>query len=211
MSRKLSPPSRDTVKDEIRRLQEEAHTRRTRQISETGLVQMYLGLTAPEGWLILNGDTIGKNGSGATHMRPDLKSLFAVLWDSFANTELAILDEDGVASTRGASAQADWAANKRMPLPDCRSRCVIGTGDGGAGLTDRTHGAKVGAETHTLTEAEMPAHTHSTIQSTTISYTAGGVNAIVILGGGGVTGSTGGGGAHANMQPSIAFNFIVKT
>lgn len=45
-------------------------------------------------------------------------------------------------------------------LPDFRGRVPIGTGQG-TGLTDRTLGATVGAETHQLTTAQMPQHNHS--------------------------------------------------
>lgn len=45
-------------------------------------------------------------------------------------------------------------------LPDTRGRSVLGAGSG-TGLTSRALGATGGAETHTLTEDEMPSHTHT--------------------------------------------------
>jgi microcystin-dependent protein len=45
-------------------------------------------------------------------------------------------------------------------LPDLRGRAPVGMGHG-PGLTMRSQGAKWGAETHTLLQSEMPAHTHS--------------------------------------------------
>ncbi len=64
-----------------------------------------------------------------------------------------------------------------------------------------TAGATVGSATHTLTEAEMPAHTHSGTQNNT----GGGFNNG--YGSGpytpGNTGSTGGGTAHNNIQPTL--------
>lgn len=45
-------------------------------------------------------------------------------------------------------------------LPDCRGR-VLGTLGQGAGLTNRTLGQNAGEELHTMTTAEMPAHTHT--------------------------------------------------
>lgn len=45
-------------------------------------------------------------------------------------------------------------------LPDLRGRAPIGAGSGPS-LTTRALGAKVGGETHQLTTAEMPAHTHA--------------------------------------------------
>ena len=45
-------------------------------------------------------------------------------------------------------------------LPDLRGRTPLGPGQG-PGLTARGIGAMVGAETHTLTAQEMPAHGHA--------------------------------------------------
>lgn len=44
-------------------------------------------------------------------------------------------------------------------LPDLRGRTIIGAG-AGAGLTSRAVGARGGAETHTLSENEIPRHNH---------------------------------------------------
>jgi len=49
--------------------------------------------------------------------------------------------------------------SETFKLPDCRGR-VLGTIGTGAGLTARSLGASVGAETHTLTTSEIPAHSH---------------------------------------------------
>jgi microcystin-dependent protein len=45
-------------------------------------------------------------------------------------------------------------------LPDARGRTTCGVGQG-VGLTNRTLGAYVGEENHTLTIGEMPGHTHT--------------------------------------------------
>lgn len=50
-------------------------------------------------------------------------------------------------------------------LPDYRGRMIIGAGQG-AGLTARTRGMTGGAETHILSAAEMPTHTHSVSSQT---------------------------------------------
>jgi hypothetical protein len=57
-----------------------------------------------------------------------------------------------------------------------------------------------GAKTHTLITDEIPAHTHSVQVISGGSDLAGGANYVV---GTGATGSTGGGGAHNNLQPYI--------
>jgi microcystin-dependent protein len=104
-------------------------------------------------------------------------------------------------------------------LPDAQGRVLGGVGSG-AGLTARTTGAKVGAETHTLTSGEMPSHTHTSnavgtslglIKADGASTTGGGVDtappgtepnvyaAPVAL----EINATGGGLAHNNMQPTL--------
>ena len=103
-------------------------------------------------------------------------------------------------------------------VPDLRGRAPIGYGDSAdSGITTRsTIGAKVGAETHTLTIAEIPDHTH--IGPLFFNPTAGtGTSGAVSNSGSpttnrpstdGVNGTTGG--AHNNMQPSTVVNFIIK-
>jgi microcystin-dependent protein len=60
-----------------------------------------------------------------------------------------------------------------------------------------------GAKTHTLTENEMPSHTHSYINSSSSSRNTGqpGADNVGVVGA--LTGSTGGDQAHNNMQPFI--------
>ena len=66
-----------------------------------------------------------------------------------------------------------------------------------------------GAKTHTLTIAEMPAHTHQ-IQ-TVGNLAATGVDFGVIGTGGIASGSTGGGGAHNNLQPYVVVYMWKRT
>ena len=108
-------------------------------------------------------------------------------------------------------------------LPDCRGR-VLGSIGTGTGLTARSLGDKVGAETHTLTVGEMPSHshgitdpghTHSYVNNTNnqntdnafASETAADNADLSATTGSSTTGitvnNTGGGGAHNNMQPTI--------
>lgn len=97
-------------------------------------------------------------------------------------------------------------------LPDLRRRAMVGSGGTGTGTLGNAVGDVGGAETHTLTTAEMPAHTH------TDNYVfAGGAANIVSSGGStyGVgttsTGSAGSGNAHNNMQPSAVMKMCIKT
>jgi microcystin-dependent protein len=75
-------------------------------------------------------------------------------------------------------------------LPDLQGRTAIGTGTG-AGLSTRNLGEKIGTETVTLTEAQLPSHTH-TVPS-------------------GQTGATGGNQPVNNVQPSLALTYAIST
>ena len=57
-------------------------------------------------------------------------------------------------------------------LPDCRGQ-VLGTVGQGSGLTNRVIGTYVGAETHTLTVPQIPAHTHTGITTTSGAHIHG--------------------------------------
>ena len=178
----------------------------------------YVGASAPAGWVLASGRTIGSATSGATERaNADTQALFTLLWNSFANTEAA------VSGGRGASAAADWSANKTIVVPDMRGRVAAGKDDmggaaanrltaAGSGVTGTTLGKAGGAETHTLDTSQIPAHTHGE------NHSGSGALAQIGQGGGGAgqtasglsTASTGGGLAHNNTQPTIIFNAIIK-
>ena len=84
------------------------------------------------GYVRLNGRTIGSATSGATERaNADTQSLYEELWP-FANI--------GVTGGKGASAAADFAANKPLVLPNAAGRGLFGMDNMGAGaqgvLTD---------------------------------------------------------------------------
>lgn len=99
-------------------------------LAPVGSVKAFRRKTAPAGWVKENGGTIGNPASGATtRANADTIGLFTLLWTEFTNAELPILTGGGAASTRGASAAADFAANKRMTLFDSRTRFLRGSDD----------------------------------------------------------------------------------
>ena len=98
-------------------------------------------------------------------------------------------------------------------LPDGRGRALIGAG-AGPGLTARVLGQEVGAETHTLTVAEIPGHSHSLQHTGSSPNTRDVIDQIENAEASSSprqTGSAGGGAAHNNMQPSFVGRWLIKT
>ena len=68
-----------------------------------------------------------------------------------------------------------------------------------------------GSKTHTLTTSEMPAHTHTYNEPATIDNKQGGGDSNYVSKSSIASGSTGGGGAHNNVQPYITVYFWKRT
>lgn len=132
-----------------------------KQSQPTGMRAGFIGTVAPTGWVLASGRTIGNAASGATERaNDDTQDLFTLLW-ALPIGEFPIQTSAGAGSVRGASAAADWAANKRMVLPNYSDRLAVGRGDmGGApaglitiadtGLDTTKVGAKAGLATRTF-------------------------------------------------------------
>lgn len=110
-------------------------------------------------------------------------------------------------------------------LPNLQGRAPMHPGTG-PGLTTRRLGEKAGVETVTLNSTQMASHNHGWVADATtggplgggpnaanpvdnylaasVKYHASGSNANMTN-----TSSVGGGGAHTNMQPYMAINFII--
>lgn len=167
-----------------------------------GAVLDYWGATPPTGYLFAAGQAISRTTYAA---------LFAVI------------------GTAAGSGDGSTTFN----LPDYRGRVSAGKENMATPASTRlntlsssTLGATGGAQTHTLTTAEMPAHSH-TVTDPGHAHTNG-TGSIVpaqegagapAAGSGANTGTsltgitlanTGGGGAHANVQPTIICNKIIK-
>jgi microcystin-dependent protein len=151
-----------------------------------------------------------------------MSALFIFLWTNFTNTELVIQTSAGSPTTRGASALADFNANKRMPMPDLRGRIVAGMDNPGSGAANRItnaqadiNGGVMGTENHTLTTTEMPSHNHANSIGFMIKVASGGSHAIT--GGGSevfiasATNNAGSGGSHNNTQPTFFANYFIYT
>jgi microcystin-dependent protein len=125
----------------------------------------------------------------------------------------------GIIMWQGASVPSGWAlCDGTGGTPDLRGRFVLGSGTG-TGLTSRTPGQTGGEETHTLTTAEMPSHSHPTTVGT-VGYTSswnGSAEATRAPYQGRDNGdqtfpsaSAGGGQAHNNMPPFYVLAYIMR-
>ncbi|RZI60690.1 MAG: hypothetical protein EOP14_00210 [Pseudomonas sp.] len=86
-------------------------------VASTGDFKQRAAATFPAGWVRANAGTIGSSGSGATRANSDTQALFTLWWTDFTDAQVPIQTSGGAASTRGASASADFTANKRMTVP----------------------------------------------------------------------------------------------
>lgn len=159
----------------------------------SGSMVPYGGTTTPSGWLLCDGSAVSRT--------------------TYASLFLAISTTFGVGD-----------GSSTFNLPDCRGRVIAGKDNmggstasritsAGCGITGTTLGAVGGTQNHTLTTAELAAHTHTYNKpATTVNEGAGSGNPV---GGpvttGQATGSAGSGSAHLNVQPTLIANTIIKT
>jgi microcystin-dependent protein len=159
-------------------------------VSPAGSVIAFAGATAPSGWLLCNGTTVS---------RTTYAKLFTLI---------------GTTYNTGGEAGTDFR------LPNLLGRVPVGRD---ASQTEfDTLGERGGAKTHTLTQAEqatMPVY-YGNLTAPLDNYGSASGGA-----GGGYVGNIvssinnaaarlyayGGGGAHNNLQPYIALNYIIKT
>lgn len=167
----------------------------------TGTIVDFAGTSAPSGWLLCNGQLLERTAQAA---------LFAVIGTAF--------------NTGGES-------GSQFRLPDFRGRVSAGVDDSTVDRLSTTYfgnsaeaiGNSGGLDRHTLATSEMPSHSHgitSTARRDGGSPPGGsfphGSNAgtNTTLATVGLTLSidnTGGGGAHANVQPTLIVNKMIKT
>lgn len=184
----------------------------------TGVIMMYGATTAPTGWLRCNGRTIGNASSSATERaNADTSTLFSFLWTNYSDSVCA------VSGGRGASAAADYAANKTIGLPDWRGRGPWGLDDMGNTAASRlttisgtVNGGSGGAETVTLAQANLPnvtltgttnttgSHTHSYGFDNPLNATGGGAGSIYGAAGG--TYDTSSSGSHSHTVTTSSIN-----
>lgn len=195
----------------------------------TGDIKMTSGSSLQDGWTWGAG-TIGNAASGADRANADAEELFKFYWNdaayNYAGTNavlpaLQVYSSAGAAVAKGASAAADWAANRRIAVPDYRDRVIAGRGNmvGNAGrlsgqpfgVNGNTLGAAGGQEAHTMTLAELVQHQHNTHQL--INAQAGFTGPGAIDENGLDEGNTDNAGSSQPfnvVQPTIICNIIIK-
>jgi microcystin-dependent protein len=156
-------------------------------ITVAKLASTILATLAPPGVVFPYGGSAAPSGfllaNGATVNRTTYAGLFAVY---------------GTTYNTGGEAGTDFR------LPDLRGRVIVAAGSG-SGLTPRSVGATGGEETHVLTTGEVPS---ITVRNDATDFGSANVAASDATG---TTTTIGGGGAHNNMQPWFALNYIIKT
>lgn len=134
---------------------------------------------------------------------------------------LAVSQNDALFSLFGTIYGGDGRTT--FGLPDMRGRIPVHAGNG-PGLTDRRIGQRLGVESVTLTERELPSHNHGAVaHSSENANTTSPADTVpsqpthdlyiedapdVALHSNAVL-AAGGSGSHNNMMPTLCLNFIV--
>jgi len=132
--------------------------------------------------------------------------VLASIPDKWLLCDGAILDVDDYPDLRDVL-DTPFDDNTFLYLPDLRSQFIYGAS------FNSDLGDTGGADTHTLTTAEIPAHTHTVARGNAIGNNA----SFVVEADGSTpsfatqnTGSTGSGGSHNNMPPYMKLFYIIK-
>ena len=156
--------------------------------SPSGVISAFAGSSAPTGWLLCYGQAVSR----ATYA-----ALFTAISTAY-----------GVGD-----------GSTTFNVPDLRGRTIAALdnmGGSDAGRLDwaNTIGTTGGAQTHTLSTSEIPAHSHDmTIYPTGGTPVSASPQSLTSRGTGTTytTANAGSGGSHNNMQPTMLLNYIIKT
>ena len=179
-----------------------------------GMIVPFAGASAPTGWLMCFGQDVSR-------------TIYADLYTA-------------IQTTYGAGDNSTT-----FNLPDLRGRVIAGTDNMGGvssnrltgqtgGLDGDSLGATGGAETHTLSTAQIPSHSHFLVNNrnvanrsdsdpSTTNYLDRGAQQNPegdekyllrfhsTVADRGLSSNTGGDGSHNNVQPTMTLNYIIKT
>jgi microcystin-dependent protein len=107
-----------------------------------------------------------------------------------------------------AACPAAWQSGGNITLPDCRQRFLVGSGIGA--LPNIGTGTIGGANTHTLTTSEMPAHNHTYLSPGTATLVAApGEILAATQAATANTGNAGSGVAHNNTPAYLAIRWWI--
>ena len=170
-----------------------------------GTIVMYAGATAPEGWVMCQGQSLNAEAS------PEYEPLWQAIgntWGGSGKTSFGLPNLGGKAMI-GVTTSGKPAAGNNVTTagadPMIQPRPVVGT--------------QVGSSNATLVEANLPSHKHGYQDREGDIWPMLDLFELLDKAGGGPispvipapqTGSAGGGGAHNNVQPSVYMNFIIK-
>jgi microcystin-dependent protein len=190
----------------------------------TGDVAWNLTPGTRPGFVRLNGSTISSGlGGGVERANDDTQALFVKLWNNVGTL--------AVSGGRGASAAADFSANKTLALPDLRGRSLVGLDGMGSAVAGRLTGGALtsggadavgssgGFATHTLIEPELASHSHSynsrsSATQTLLAFQPGASNQTVLTGGLGVQAfnslPAGSGTPHNNLPPFMLGTWYMR-
>jgi microcystin-dependent protein len=124
----------------------------------TGDVKLTIKTVADSGWVLFDDGTIGSASSGSSsRANADTQALFTLIFNNISDAYAPIFTSGGSATTRAGQTNAAtaWAANCRISLTKTLGR-ALGIAGTGSGLTARTLGQTIGAETATLAQANLP-------------------------------------------------------
>lgn len=159
-------------------------------VAPPGVVLPFAGSSAPSGWLLCDGSAVSRTTYAA---------LFTAISTAFGVG-------DGSTTFNVPDLRGRVAAGKDNMGGTAASRLTTG----GSGVDGATLGASGGAQTHTLTLAQIPSHTH-TYQGIPVGTFGGGSGGNASNNTTQSSGSAGSDGAHNNTQPTIVLNHIIRT
>ena len=145
-------------------------------ILATGDLKARYAVGTLSGWVRANGRTIGSAASSAAERaNADCEDLFAHLWTEDANLS--------VSTGRGASAAADFAANKTIGLPDWRGRALAFLDDLGNSAAGRLTATYFGTAATVLGAASTPTESKTLVTGNLPAYTPAGTVSTSIVNG----------------------------